>query len=83
MPAERREDRAGVQRERAHALLAGELVEVHGEEHVGGLGLPVGLPLVVAALEPRVVPPEVREVVAGRRHADDAGARRRSPARAG
>ena len=46
---QRRHDAARVGGERAHARVAAERVELHGEQAVGGLGLPVGLPLVVAA----------------------------------
>ncbi len=77
MPAELRHDAAGVERQRAHAARGEAPVELDGEEHVRGLGLAVGAPLVIgAALEVDVVEHDARELVAGRAHRDDAGGRR-------
>lgn len=60
--------------EGAHTPVPGECVEVDGEQHVRGLGLPVRLPLVVALAPVDVVPADPREVVAARGHGDDPGA---------
>ena len=56
---------------------------MNGEQHVGRLGLPVGGPLVVSALELHVVPAHPRAAMTERRHrhhpAADAGDRRPQP----
>ena len=59
-------------REGAHAGVRAERVELHGEQHVGGLRLAVRLPLVVAALELRIVPANARAAVPAGRDGDDA-----------
>ncbi len=68
-------------RERAHARLLAQRVQVHGEQHVGGLGLPVGQPLVVPPLELHVVPADPGELVAvgGDRHHARPAPRQRRP----
>lgn len=47
--------------------------KVHGEESVGGLGLAVGRPLVVASAEVRVVPADVGQGGTGGAVDHDAG----------
>jgi hypothetical protein len=72
-----------VHREGPYVALLPERVEVHGEEHVGRLGLPVRLPLVISPLEPHVVPADAGPAVPGGGDRDDprsvAGARDRGP----
>lgn len=46
---------AGVCRECAHVRVPGQGVEVDGEQTIGGLGLAIGLPFVVALLELQIV----------------------------
>jgi hypothetical protein len=70
---QRRQDPAGVQRERADASVGRERVELHGEEDVGGLRLPVGRPLVVGLGAP------VEVVEAHRRAVVPAGGHRHHP----
>ena len=71
---ERRHDPAGMRGERAHAGRLPERVELDGEQRVGGLRLPVRLPLLVAALELQVVPVDAGALVAGRAERDHARA---------
>ena len=81
---QRGEDAARMQRERAHAGVPAERVELHGEQHVGRLRLPVRLPLVVAVLELDVVPADAGAVVpVEETETTRAPPPARSPARAG
>ena len=64
-------------RERPHAGRPAERVQLHGEQHVGGLGLPVRLPLVVAVLKLDVVPADAGAPVPAGRHRDHPAAARR------
>ena len=78
-----RDDPARVEAEGAHPSRCAERVEMDGEQHVGRLGLPVGGPLVVTALELHVVPAHPRAAMTERRHRHhpgaDAGDRRPQP----
>lgn len=65
LPLKTGDDLAGVEGERADAVVLAEGVEVHGEQGVGGLGLTVGQPPVVAGAEVRVVPADVGHGVSG------------------
>lgn len=65
VPLEGREDAARVQGERPYARVPAEPVELHGEQHVRRLRLPVRPPLVVAGAPVHVVPADAGGVVAG------------------
>ena len=69
-------DHAGVDRVRVHAAGAEAPLELHGEEHVGGLRLPVGRPLLVGpVLEVDVLEDDGRSLVAEGADRDDARGR--------
>src|ERR1700694_3592195 len=69
---QRREDAAGMQRERPHPRVLAERVELDGEQRIGGFRPSVRLPLVIAVLELDVVPADGRVAVTGRGYGDDA-----------
>src|SRR5262249_48060379 len=65
-------DLARVKSERPDAVVAPDCVEPYGEQDVGGLGLAVGQPFVVAGAKVRVVPADVGQGMSSGAVDDDA-----------
>ena len=69
-----------MKREGPHAGIAAERIQMYGKQRIGGLGLAVSQPSVVASVEVQVVPADWRIVMGARGHRDHpCAARERRP----